>query len=406
MVVKLKKPSNIAVVLGMFETGLAVGRSLGRSRIKVLGLDTAKKVGFYSRYVDGMICPHPLEREQEFVAFLLRVAAREKNRPALFITSDDFLLPVSRNRKELEQHYLMNLPSPQIIESIADKFRQYTLALNAGIPVPQTFFAENMDQVLEIKDRIPLPAFIKGAEVTLWRKKMGVASKGFVVHTKEELLNTFERVFRCGANGLVQELIPGPDTNHYKSSCYLSRKGEILLAFGLQKIRQQPAGFGFGCLVQSVDYPEMLSLGKDLFTRIGYRGVGSAEFKLDMRDNKLKLIELNPRYWQQNALAEKCGMNFPLTDYMELTDQEPEAIHDYRFGVKWMNIYSDIESYREYRRRGQLSITQWLDSLQGEILFSDQAGDDILPGLREIVLENILRRSGRYAMKSLKFRPS
>ena len=398
--------SNIAVVLGMFETGLAVGRSLGRSGIKVLGLDSAKKVGFYSRYIDAMICPHPLECEEEFIAFLLRVSAREKMRPALFITSDDFLLPVSRNRKELEQHYLMNLPSPEIIECIADKFRQYTLALNAGIPVPQTFFAENMDQVHEIKDRIPLPAFIKGAEVTLWRRKMGVASKGFVVNTQEELINTFEMVFRRGANGLVQELIPGPDTNHYKSSCYLSRKGEVLLAFGLQKIRQQPVGFGFGCLVQSVDYPEMLALGKDFFTRIGYRGVGSAEFKLDLRDNKLKLIEVNPRYWQQNALAEKCGMNFPLMDYMELTDCEPKAILGYRPGIKWVNIYSDIESFREYRHRGRLSFRQWLDSLKGEKLFSDLAGDDILPGLREILFENILRRSGRYAMKLLKFRSS
>jgi predicted ATP-grasp superfamily ATP-dependent carboligase len=401
---KPDKRSNIAVVLGMFETGLAVGRSLGRNGIKVLGLDSAKKVGFYSRYIEPMICPHPLEHEQDFIAFLLRIAAREKKRPALFITSDDFLLPVSRNRKELEQHYLMNLPSPQIIECIADKFRQYTLALNAGIPVPQTYFADNMGQVLEIKDRIPLPAFIKGAEVTLWRKKMGVTSKGIVVKTQKDLINTFEMVFRRGANGLVQELIPGPDTNHYKSSCYLSRTGEVLLAFGLQKIRQQPVGFGFGCLVQSVDYPEMLALGKDFFTRIDYRGVGSAEFKLDLRDNKLKLIELNPRYWQQNALAEKCGMNFPLMDYMELTDQAPKAIHDYRPGVKWVNIYSDIESYREYRQRGQLSLRQWLDSLRGEKLFSDQAGDDILPGLREVLFENILRRSGKYITKLLKFR--
>jgi D-aspartate ligase len=403
-VVTPAKDATVAVVLGMFETGLAVGRSLGRNGIKVLGLDSTKKVGFYSRYIDASICPHPLECEKEFIAFLLRVAAREKIRPALFITSDDFLLAVSRNRKDLEQRYLMNLPSPEIIEAIADKYRQHTLALNAGIPVPETFFIETMDQLIEIIDRIPLPAFIKGAEVTSWRKKMGVASKGFVVNTREELKHTFEMIFRRGANGLVQELIPGPDTNHYKSSCYLSRNGEILLAFGLQKIRQQPVGFGFGCLVQSVYYPEMVGLGKDLFTKIGYCGVGSAEFKLDPRDNKLKLIEINPRYWQQNALAEECGMNFPLMDYRELTGCEPKAILDYRPGIKWVNIYSDIESFREYRRRGTLSFRQWLVSLKGERLLSDLSGDDMLPGLREIVVENILRRSGRYAMKSLKFR--
>jgi predicted ATP-grasp superfamily ATP-dependent carboligase len=47
--------------------------------------------------------------------------------------------------------------------------------------------------------------------------------------------------------------------------------------------------------VQSVEYPELLALGKAFFKKIGYRGVGSAEFKLDDRDGTLKLIELNPR---------------------------------------------------------------------------------------------------------------
>jgi predicted ATP-grasp superfamily ATP-dependent carboligase len=249
-------------------------------------------------------------------------------------------------------------------------------------------------------DEIPFPAFIKGAEVTLWRSKMGVVSKGFVVSNREELMNIFKVIFDKGANGLIQEIIPGPDTNHYKSSCYLSRNGEILLAFGLQKIRQQPVGFGFGCMVQSIKYPEMLDLGKDFFTGIGYRGVGSTEFKLDLRDNKLKLIELNPRYWQQNALAEKCGMNFPLMDYMELTDCKPKAILDYRPGTKWVNIYSDIESFREYRKQGQISWRQWLASFRGEIMLSDLEWDDLLPGLREMVTENVLRRSGRKIKKA------
>jgi predicted ATP-grasp superfamily ATP-dependent carboligase len=384
----------------MFETGLAVGRSLGRNGIKVLGFDSVRKIGFYSKYIEAKICPNPSQNEEEFIAFLLRVAEKEKFQPVLFITSDEFLLPISRNRDLMQRHYLMNLPSPQIIECISDKYKQYLLALEAGIPVPRTFVAKNMDELHEIMDEIPFPAFIKGAEVTLWRSKMGVVSKGFVVSNREELMNIFKVIFDKGANGLIQEIIPGPDTNHYKSSCYLSRNGEILLAFGLQKIRQQPVGFGFGCMVQSIKYPEMLDLGKDFFTGIGYRGVGATEFKLDLRDNKLKLIELNPRYWQQNALAEKCGMNFPLMDYMELTDCKPKAILDYRPGTKWVNIYSDIESFREYRKQGQISWRQWLASFRGEIMLSDLEWDDLLPGLREMVTENVLRRSGRKIKKA------
>ena len=391
--------ANPAFVLGMFETGLGVGRSLGRAGIKVKGIDITKKSGFYSKYIEPAICPHPLEVEEEFISFLIGIAARETERPALFLTSDEFLLPVSRWRKNLEKYYLMNLPDHQIIECIVDKRKQYALASDADIPVPKTFAADNMDQLLEIKDQVPFPAFIKGAEVTSWREKIGFSFKGFVVESKEELLKTCQWIFERGTSGLVQEIIPGADSNHFKASCCLSRNGDVLLAFGLQKLRQQPVGFGFGCLVQSVAYPELLALGKRFFTKIRYRGVGSAEFKLDERDGKFKLIELNPRYWQQNALADKCGMNFPLMDYYELTNREPKAIDEYRSGIKWVNIHSDFESFREYRQRGQLSFMQWLRTLKGEKMFSDLAWDDMVPGLRELFLANIGGRFRRYVKK-------
>jgi D-aspartate ligase len=391
---------NAAVVLGMFETGLAVGRSLARAGVRVIGLDCIKKVGFHSRYIDAKICPHP-SQEEEFIEYLVNIAEQEIFRPVLFITSDEFLLPVSRNRTRLESIYLLNLPSQEILECIADKYRQYTLALEAGIPVPRTFVANSMEELEGLKGRIPFPAFIKGAEVTLWRSKMGVASKGFVVNNPEELVDRFRTIFERGANGLIQEVIPGPDTNHYKSSCYVSKNGEFLLAFGLQKIRQQPVGFGFGCMVQSIEFPEMVDLGKEFFRKIGYRGVGSSEFKLDPRDGKLKLIELNPRYWQQNGLPDRCGMNFPLMNYLDLIGEDTNPVHEYRAGVKWVNIYCDIESFREYRKRGQLSLKEWIGSFRGEVMLSDFDWDDPVPGLREILLENLYRRAGKYIRKRI-----
>ena len=386
----------------MYETGLAVGRSLGRVGVRVLGLDSSKKVGFYSKYIEASICPHPIEHEEEFIDFLIRLGASQKSRPVLFITSDEFILPVSRKRNELELHYLINIPDLKIIECITDKYKQYELALNAGIPVPKTFCVSNMDQLQKINDKIPFPAFIKGVEVTEWRENIGPTIKGFTVHDKNELFVTCKMIFDHGVRGLIQELIEGPDTCHYKASCYISSKGEVLLAFGLQKLRQQPMNYGFGCLVQSIEYKELLELGKSFFLRIGYRGVGSAEFKLDKKDNILKLIELNPRYWQQNALAEMCGMNFPLMNYLDLTGNDPKPIIDYRKEIKWVNIYSDLESFREYRKRGQISIVQWLRSLRGKKMLSDLTFDDILPGFHEIIFGNILRRSKNYIIKILK----
>lgn len=384
---KSTRADNLAVVLGMFETGLAVGRSLGRAGIRVLGLDSSRKVGFYSKYITPRICPEPWE-EEDFVAFLLRIADREDLQPVLFITGDEFLAPFIRNRSDVEKRYLVNLPDSQLLECITDKYKQAQLARAVGIPVPETFVVRSLEQLLAVIDRIPLPAFIKGAEATSWRRRIGIGRKGFVVSSQRELTDVVSRIFDVGVGGLIQEIIPGPDTNHFKACCYISQTDEVLLSFGLQKLRQQPVGFGFGCLVQSVRYPELLDVGRTFLERIGYRGVASAEFKLDERDGLLKLIELNPRYWQQNGLADGCGMSFPLMEYLDVTGCEPKAIHDYKVGVKWLNVYRDLESFREYRKRGELSLRRWLHSLKGPRIYSDGASDDVWPGLHGVLMES------------------
>ena len=47
--------------------------------------------------------------------------------------------------------------------------------------------------------------------------------------------------------------------------------------------------------MRSVHDPELVELGLRSFRAIGYRGVGSIEFKRDDRDGRLKMIELDLR---------------------------------------------------------------------------------------------------------------
>lgn len=396
----MKLSDNVAVVLGLFETGLAVGRSLGRAGVRVVGLDFHKTIGFYSKYIDAMICPDPLECEGEFIAFLVELSKNQKQKPVLFVAADEFLIAVSRNRKCLQEHYLMNIPECHIVESITDKLKQHELCAKARVSVPQTFIAHDMQEVHKIKDDLPYPVFVKGREVTSWRKV--VNKKGFLVRTSEELLDTFSLLFERGADGLIQEVIPGPDTNHFKVCCYISREGNVLLALALQKLRQQPIGFGFGCVVQSVYYPQLLELGKNFLTTIKYRGVGSVEFKLDARTGELRLIELNPRYWQQNGLAEKCGMNFPLVNFLDLTGATQDPAVNYLDGIKWVNVYCDLKSFLGYRARGELSLTEWLHSLRGPKVYSDHALDDIYPSFYEVTSHKVLSRSVSFAVENVK----
>ncbi len=390
-----------AVVLDMYETGLGVGRSLGRKGIEVIGIDFRKDIGFYSRYIKALICPHPLNDIDSFLEFMICLSKKFKHKPVLFFTADEFVLAASRIRKELSSFFLFNIPPQDLIETIIDKRIQYKKAEEAGIPIPKTFSPQSIAELNEIHNQITYPVFVKACYSYMWKKFFG-AIKGFVVKNEKELFDTFKMLTEKKLPLMIQEIVQGPDTNHFKFCCYISRNGEILLSFTLQKIRQQPIRFGIGATVQSIHYPELVKVGKKYFSTIGYRGVGSAEFKLDQRDGKLKLIELNPRYWQQNILADKCGMNFPFIDYLETTGQEPKPIGNFRKGIKWINIYSDFDAFLNYRQERKITVNKWLSSLRGEKVYSDIALDDILPAFHEARLWKRIFRVPKYFYKKLR----
>ena len=368
-----------AVVFGLFETGLGVIRSLGQKGIKVIGVDFKKDIAWYSRYVKPMLCPHPLKQEKEFIEWIDMNFKGLGHKCPVFFTSDDFLVAFSRNRAILSDYFLFNLVSHSLLEQIINKYSQYELAKEAGIDLPATWLIRNISDIEKIPQNINFPCFIKGQEVNSWRTEIHGSIKGFPVKDFQELREKVSNIVSKNVPVILQEVIEGPDTNHFKYCSYTSLSGEILAEFTLQKIRQNPVHFGVGAVVESIHKPELIQIGRKLFSGIGFTGIGSAEFKYDNRDGRLKLIEINPRYWQQNYLSTACGMNFPYLNYLDLLHESVAGIKDFKKGVKWVNSYMDFDSFLKYRREGILTFSEWRKSLKGEKVYHDFTWDDPVP---------------------------
>lgn len=373
-----------AVVFGLFETGLGVIRSLGREGIKVIGIDFKKDIAWYSRYVKPLICPHPLQNEQEFIKWIVTNFSKDQIKRPVFFTSDDFLISFSRNREIFVKYFLFNLVSHSLLEKIMNKYSQFQLAEKAGIELPATFPLNDIKELEKIKDGLNYPIFIKGQDVNSWRKEINGSIKGFLVNDWQELQDRASEIVKKNVPIILQEVIMGPDTNHYKYCSYTSASGEILAEFTLQKIRQNPIHFGVGAVVESIHDQELLETGRKLFRNIEFKGIGSAEFKRDDRDGKLKLIEINPRYWQQNSLSTACGMNFPLLNYLDLLKKMPKPLASFKAGIKWVNRYMDFDSFLRYRKEGKLTFSAWRKSLKGKKVSPDFTWDDPVPAFYEI----------------------
>lgn len=381
---KNNNPIGSAVVFGLFETGLGVIRSLGRKGIKVFGVDYKKDIGWYSRFVTPLLCPHPIKNRQEFIEWMMvKFADAEFAMPA-FITGDDFLHVLSEERENFKKFLRLNLPSKILLRAVADKYSQYMLAMEAGICMPGTWILDSNESLSKLQHHTHWPLIIKGRDVNLWRTFYSGSIKGFVVNDYNELQEKVHKAFDSHVPVLVQEIILGPDSQHLKYCAYVSASGRTCAEFCLRKIRQWPVRFGVGAVVESIHDDELLETGRKLFNAISYRGVGSAEFKRDMCDGRLKLIELNTRYWQQNALAEACGVNFAWINYQDLLGLAQQAVVNYKTGIKWVNRYMDLSSFLTYHREGSLSFTDWRKSLRGKKVYADFSWDDPIPAFYEI----------------------
>ncbi len=65
-----------------------------------------------------------------------------------------------------------------------------------------------------------------------------------------------------------------------------------------------------------------------------WTGVAHVEFKIDPRDRKPKLLEVNPRFWGSLQLAVESGIDFPFLLFRLAMEGDIEPVMDYNAGVR------------------------------------------------------------------------
>jgi predicted ATP-grasp superfamily ATP-dependent carboligase len=367
----------------MNETGLTAARCLGREGIAVTGFDVgAKRAGFRSRYCTAEVCPDPLLQPDDLVRFLRHQAGdRSQTKVVLLPTSDLFFLFLSRHRAQLADKFLMSLPSEDVAESVVNKRALYELAAASDTPYPKSYFPGTYDEALAVRDSLRYPAFIKPYWGHQWRRHFGGLHKGFKVHSPDEFLSRFQEVLASGHPALVQSYVTSPDDNLFSLSLYISQTGEVLAAFPRRQVRQYPPNSGTVTLAISEDNPGLVANATHFCQSIGYRGIAGLEYKRDAEDNQYKLLDFNPRLMLSDGLTAYCGINLPLIQYLDLTEQRPAARREPAKAVKWLDTIADFQAFQQYHERGELAFTDWLKSLWGARAFALFAWDDPLPFL-------------------------
>lgn len=353
----------LAVVLHMGEGGLGVTRALGALGVNVYGIDyRSDSVAFGSKFCQRqLVFADPITEPDKCLDQFVRLAKTIPGKAVLMPTADAYVAFVSQYAAQLKDYYLFNIPAPEVLGSLVDKTEQYALAEKLGIPVPKTFTPTDMDSLEAMQESLPYPVFIKGVNSARWNAEFH--NKGFVANNPDEVRQYFRMTAEKNIPVLLQEIVLGPNKNHYKVCAYYSANKDLKAIFSTQKTRQFPSDFGVGCYMTAEHNPELIDLGRKFFEGIGYTGVGSIEFKKDDKDGLYKLMELNPRFWQQNYQATQAGINFPYINYLDCIGEQVEPAFDFKDNVRYLDVAADILSFIGNRKRGDITFSQWAKSV-------------------------------------------
>jgi predicted ATP-grasp superfamily ATP-dependent carboligase len=229
------------------------------------------------------------------------------------------------------------------------------------VPVPHTEFPQTEDDVRRLAEQVSYPILLKGIIGTRLLERTG--RKMQFAHSPEELLRLYREMEDPEhPNIMLQEVIPGGDDQVYIFNGYFDRESECLNPYTGHKLRQYPVHRGCASLGICRTNEEVSRLTRSFMKALGYRGILDIGYRLDPRDGKYKVLDVNPRIGQAFRIFVGTRNEDVARDmYLDLTGQ-PRERSTPREGRRWVIEDFDFLAMYDYRREGKLTFRSWLGS--------------------------------------------
>ena len=129
---------------------------------------------------------------------------------------------------------------------------------------------------------------------------------------------------------LIQEYIPG----RIHDCLALYNRGEARVLMTQERTVTFPAGGGVGAVNTTTQDRALKQKAEALLDGLGWHGPCQTEWKLDSRDARYKLIEVNPKFWGTLELSIEAGIPFPILAAQIATSGDAPYLDSYRIGLR------------------------------------------------------------------------
>lgn len=338
------------------------------------------------------------ETEDAQIAALLALADRDGAEGwALIPTGDETAAFLARHHEALSQRLVVTVPPWEVTRIAYDKRLSYQLAAAVGVDHPATFHPRTEADLLELD--LTFPVILKPTVAKMLNRF--TVAKAWRADDRETLLTRYREACSLVDAEVVavQELIPGGGEAQF-SFAALSLEGRTCASVVARRTRQYPADFGrASTFVETIHEPSVGEAASKLIAALNFTGLIEVEFKRDVRDGRLKLLDMNPRVWGWHTLCGRAGVDFP---HLLWRMHQGESIRcaPAQIGVRWRRLSTDLPTSLSEIAHRRLSARAYLRSLRYPRESAILARDDPLPGLLEapliarMLVRRLLRRQG------------
>ena len=333
---------------------LAVVRSLGRHGCAVTAAAASPHaIAFQSRYArQRLIYPDPLQQHRAFLEWLTNTLTNHSFDLMIPVT-DRSIVPILTIRNSLEALSPIAIAPNPVMEQVVSKCRMHSLAVEAGLDVPESWIIKAPAALDTIDPRNGFPLVVKAERSLAWLDGYGQALETRYVADRATLKDIGARYALYG-DVLVQSRVMG----HGVGLGLLARDGLLLHCFQYRRLHELPlTGGGSAYRVSETLDPVLEGQATELVRQLGWHGAMMLEFKYDPRAKMYWFIEANGRFWGGLPLALAAGVDFP-RHLVSLYQNQPVSQSAYSAGVRGRNLERDIDWTRSAVRHPDIPMTR------------------------------------------------
>lgn len=364
------------VVLGLWINGATILRNLSKKGYEMWGIThDPKEEGLCSGYGKKLICPNPEHEFDKWVSFMIHLGKNIKGEPALIPTSDIYVLALDKASNKLKKYFRFYKLKNNLQTKLTSKLNQHILAEKHNFPCPKWERASKSSEFVSFAKKINKPVLLKPEFSPDWKtdeaQKALDEAKVLIVSDINKAKKAFELASQFSNCLIAEEFIPGSDKNLLYWAGFVRKDGKVAGRIIGQKTRVTPPNEGSASFVELVDNPKLEKQCEQFLRKISYNGLCGIEVKLDPRDNKFKLIEVNPRYGLWEDIGIPTGVDVAHDAILELCGKTPQIKRPLSFKQKWVALHRDVPVFPEYRKLGEISFVSWINSLMPPIIYND-----------------------------------